>query len=133
MVEAIEELTIQEVAAQTGLTVHTLRYYERAGLLSPVTRNGGGHRRYTAGDVGFLVFLARLRSTGMPIHAVRLYAELVRDGDATLDARRRMLEDHRDAVRAHIDELAENLRVLDRKIASYECGSAGPVTDVRCL
>lgn len=128
-----ESLTIQEVAERTGLTAHTLRYYERAGLLSPVTRNEGGHRRYTSADVGFLVFLTRLRSTGMPIHSVRRYAELVREGDSTLDERRRILEGHRNAVRVHIGELEENLRVLDLKIASYECGYAGPVADVRGL
>ena len=133
MVEAPEELTIQRVAEETGLTVHTLRYYERAGLLSPVGRNGGGHRRYTRGDVGFLVFLTRLRSTGMPIHAVRRYAELVREGESTVVARLRMLQDHREAVRLHMDELQGNLASLDRKIALYECGEYGPASAVPCL
>ena len=128
-----EALTIQQVSEDTGLSVHTLRYYERAGLLAPVTRNEGGHRRYSRDDVGFLVFLTRLRTTGMPIHAVRIYSELVRQGDATLDVRRRMLEDHRDAVRRQIADLTGNLDVLDRKIAKYECGMAGPATSVRCL
>lgn len=128
MVETVEELTIQQVAENTGLTVHTLRYYERAGLLPPLARNDGGHRRYTAEEVRFLIFLTRLRSTGMPIHQVRRYAELVREGAHTEGARRRMLEAHRDAVRRHIDELADNLRILDMKIAAYEDvreGSAG--------
>ena len=119
MVETAERLTIQRVAEDTGLTAHTLRYYERAGLLPPVARNGGGHRRYTQDDVRFLVFLTRLRTTGMPIHQVRRYAELVREGPHTEGARRTMLEAHRDAVRRRMDELGENLRSLDAKIASY--------------
>ena len=128
-----ERLTIQQVAEKTGLGVHTLRYYERAGLLSPVTRNEGGHRRYTSEEVDFLVFLTRLRTTGMPIHGVREYAELVRQGESTLDARRRMLEAHRDDIRRRMDELAGNLEILDRKIELYECGMVGPATAVRCL
>ena len=123
MVQTEEELSIQRVAEDTGLTVHTLRYYERAGLLSPVARNGGGHRRYTREDVGFLIFLTRLRTTGMPIHGVRRYAELVREGAHTVDARMALLQAHRDAVRHNIDELAHNLEVLDRKIELYECGA----------
>ncbi len=112
-------LSIQDVAERTGLTVHTLRYYERAGLLPRVNRNDGGHRRYTESDVRFLGFLTRLRSTGMPIHQVRRYAELVREGEATVDARRRMLVAHREAVRRHMDELKDNLRALDLKIELY--------------
>ena len=133
MVQTAEELTIQQVAEDTGLTVHTLRYYERAGLLSPVARNEGGHRRYTREDVGFLVFLNRLRTTGMPIQGVRRYAELVREGAHTVDARRALLEAHRDAVRRHMDELARNLDVLDRKIDLYECGAYNAPMTVRCL
>ena len=116
------ELTIQQVAERTGLTVHTLRYYERAGLLPRVGRNDGGHRRYTEEEVVFLVFLTRLRLTGMPIHQVRRYADLARQGPETSDARQRMLEAHREAVRRHIDVLNDNLRALDYKIGLYEAG-----------
>ena len=126
MEETSEGLTIQQVAEGTGLTVHTLRYYERAGLFPPIARNGGGHRRYTQSDVRFLVFLTRLRTTGMPIHRVRRYAELVREGDATLPARLRILEDHRDAVRLHMAGLVDNLEALEIKIALYADGNVPP-------
>lgn len=132
MVETADTLTIQQVAEGTGLTVHTLRYYERAGLLPPVARNEGGHRRYTAEDVTFLVFLTRLRTTGMPIHQVRRYADLVRKGPDTSGERQRMLEDHRDAVRRHMDELNDNLRALDLKIGLYESGHYGWETSGNC-
>lgn len=120
MVETLEELTIQQVAEGTGLTVHTLRYYERAGLLPPVARNGGGHRRYTPRDVDFLIFLTRLRMTGMPIHQVRRYAELALAGDHTAEERKAMLVSHREAVKRHIDGLHRNLDALDLKIGLYE-------------
>lgn len=126
MVELLAELTIQEVAERTGLTLHTLRYYERAGLLPRVGRNEGGHRRYTESEVSFLVFLTRLRTTGMPIHQVRHYADLVREGEHTVEARRKMLEAHRSAVRSQIDELNDNLSALDMKIEKYARNSSGP-------
>lgn len=75
--ESLRELTIQQVAEDTGISVHTLRYYEKAGLLAPISRSMGGHRRYQERDVQFLLFLARLRSTGMPIYKVKEYADLL--------------------------------------------------------
>ncbi len=117
-----EELTIHQVAEATGLTAHTLRYYERTGLLRPVRRNSGGHRRYQEMDVDGLLFLSRLRSTGMPIHQVREYAELAREGQDTVPKRKAMLESHRDAVLDQIAELKRNLAALDYKIGLYERG-----------
>ena len=71
-----QEWTLREVSEQTGLSTHTLRYYERAGLLAPVARTDGGHRRYSERDIDSLLFLTKLRLTGMPIAGVRRYAEL---------------------------------------------------------
>jgi DNA-binding transcriptional MerR regulator len=116
------ELTIQDVAEATGLTAHTLRYYERAGLLAPIPRNQGGHRRYRELDVDALLFLMRLRMTGMPIHQVRQYAALTREGAHTIDERRALLEAHRESVRQRILELGQNLAALDYKIGLYERG-----------
>ena len=77
------ELSIAEAAEISGLSAHTLRYYERAGVLEPVGRNGSGHRRYRQADLELIRFLTRLRATGMPIREVRRYAELMQAGDAT--------------------------------------------------
>lgn len=74
------ELTIAEVAERTGLTRHTLRYYERDGLMLGVDRAGSGHRRYTEHDLCWIELITRLRATGMPIRDVRRYAELAGDG-----------------------------------------------------
>jgi DNA-binding transcriptional MerR regulator len=73
-----DELTISEVAGRTGLTRHTLRYYERDGLMLGVGRAGSGHRRYSERDLGWIELITKLRATGMPIGEVRRYAELVR-------------------------------------------------------
>lgn len=129
----VEELTIQDVSNATGLSLHTLRYYERAGLLPRVNRNDGGHRRYTTRDVDSLQFLTRLRATGMPIHQVRLYAELVREGEHTIVARQRLLEEHRAAIEARMADLTRNLQVLDYKIGLYRSGWTGAEAADPCL
>lgn len=114
-----EGLTIAEAAARTGLTAHTLRYYERAGLLEPPTREGNGHRRYTEQDLGVLTLLIRLRATGMAIADMRRYHDLVRAGAHTSQARRDLLLEHRGKVEARIAQLHEDLALIDYKIGIY--------------
>jgi DNA-binding transcriptional MerR regulator len=118
-IAAAEQLTISDVAEATGLTNHTLRYYERAGLLLGVGRNGSGHRRYNAQDVDWVVLVTRLRATGMPIRLIRRYAELVRAGEGNEAERLALLEAHRADVVAKIDELQHNLELIDYKIGLY--------------
>jgi DNA-binding transcriptional MerR regulator len=112
-------LTISDAARATGVSAHTLRYYERAGLLDPVDRAASGHRRYAEEDIARIQFLTKLRSTGMPIRQIRQYAELMRHGDDTHEARLALLEAHREAVRSHLDETARNLELIDYKIDYY--------------
>ena len=120
-----DALTISDVAERTGLTNHTLRYYERAGLLNGVGRNGSGHRRYSAADVDWVVLVTRLRATGMPIRKIRRYAELVREGEGNEAERLELLEAHRAEVVAKIDELQHNLELVDYKLSLYRerCGT----------
>lgn len=113
------ELTIQQVAALTGLTEHTLRYYERAGLLDPVGRAASGHRRYTTRDIEWITFLTRLRATGMLIRQMQQYAELARRGPATAQERRLLLEAHRQAVLEHLREQEQHLALIEHKIRIY--------------
>lgn len=114
-----QELSIRDVAAATGLTTHTLRYYERIGLLSRVRRARSGHRRYGPDDVRWIEFLRKMHLTGMPIRGMLEYAALLRRGDSTVTARRELLEAHRAKVTARIAALALNLEVIDRKIQLY--------------
>src|SRR5690606_38983841 len=82
-----EGLTIQQVAEATQLSEHTLRYYERIGLIHPISRADNGHRRYSPDDIGWIDFLTKLRAAGMTIQQMQAYAELQRRGDETLPER----------------------------------------------
>lgn len=113
-----ERLDIASVAERTGVTAHTLRYYERIGLLD-VERDGSGHRSYTAADYGRVVFLNRLRMTGMPVRDLQRYIALAAEGEHTVPERLALLQDHRDQVRAQIAELTFALRTIETKIDVY--------------
>jgi DNA-binding transcriptional MerR regulator len=113
------EMTIAEAAERSGLSAHTLRYYERIGLIHPVDRGTNGHRRYGRDDLEWLDLLIKLRSTGMPIRQMVEYAELVRQGPETAARRRAMLERHRAEISARMAELEDTAAVLDLKIAMY--------------
>ncbi|MFF3210904.1 MerR family transcriptional regulator [Streptomyces sp. NPDC002886] len=111
--------TISEVEARTGLTQHTLRWYERIGLMPHVDRSHSGQRRFTDKDLEWLGFVGKLRTTGMSVADMVRYAELVREGPHTADDRRELLERTRDEVRTRIAELTDALAVLDYKIDTY--------------
>jgi DNA-binding transcriptional MerR regulator len=113
-------LTIGQVAAATGVTAHTLRYYEQAGLLRAIGRTPAGHRLYSPADLDWLQFVMRLKATGMPIQAIHAFAELRAQGESTYDARREMLAEHRGEVLARIEQLQANLAAITDKIAWYE-------------
>ncbi|GAA1580438.1 hypothetical protein GCM10009731_38040 [Streptomyces globosus] len=111
--------TISEVEARTGLSQHTLRWYERIGLMRQVDRSHSGQRRFSDGDLQWLAFVGKLRTTGMSVADMVRYAELVREGEHTVDQRRELLERTRNEVRARISELNDALAVLDFKIDLY--------------
>nr|WP_156994285.1 MerR family transcriptional regulator [Pseudonocardia acaciae] len=107
------------MAARTGLSADTLRYYEREGLIAPPPRTNG-RRRYSERDESWIRLVARLRNTGMPIARLRRYAELARAGEATTGERRELLLGHRQAVAARIAALQDDLKAIDDKIETYE-------------
>ena len=114
-------LSIAEAAEKTGLTAHTLRYYERDGLLlHTVERAPSGHRRYTDDDLRWIEMVTRLRSTGMPIRDVRRYAALVRAGAGNEAERLDLLKAHRERVERQLSEVTGHLRAIDHKIGIYE-------------
>jgi DNA-binding transcriptional MerR regulator len=115
-----DALSISDAAELTGLSAHTLRYYERAGLmLDPVERAPSTHRRYTDAEIRWVTLLAKLRATGMPIRRIREYAELVREGEGTEAERLALLEAHRDAVLEQLDGIRRNLEAIEYKIEIY--------------
>ncbi|MBC7876717.1 MAG: MerR family transcriptional regulator [Anaerolineales bacterium] len=114
-----EKLTIQEAANATGLSAHTLRYYERIGLIHPINREENTRRCYTVDDVGWIDFLLKLRATGMSIKDMQRYAKLQRQGDKTLPQRVEMLKSLRDKVELHINEMNQHLNLIHYKIDYY--------------
>jgi DNA-binding transcriptional MerR regulator len=114
------QLTIQQVAEATGLSVHTLRYYERIGLIHSIHRAQNTHRRYTMDDVGWIEFLNKLRATGMSIQQMQRYAQLQRQGDETLPERVEMLRTLQQEAEARIDELQQHLEVIRYKVGLYQ-------------
>ena len=114
-----DKLTIQEAAEVTGLSAHTLRYYERIGLIHPIERKDNTRRLYTADDLGWIDFLTRLRATGMSIREMQKYAELQRLGDGTLPERLEMLKALRVQVEERILDLNDHLKLVDYKIEIY--------------
>ncbi|WP_051639890.1 MerR family transcriptional regulator [Cellulomonas sp. URHE0023] len=116
-----ERWSIAEAAEATGLTAHTLRYYERDGLLlGSVDRASSGHRQYSDQDLSWIRMVTRLRSTGMSIRDVRMYADLVRAGDGNEAARLELLRAHRDRVREQLRQVAAHLDAIEFKIDLYE-------------
>ncbi len=114
-----EQLNIQQVAEATGLSVHTLRYYERIGLIHPIDRAENTHRRYTMDDVGWVDFLTKLRAIGMSIQQMQQYAELQRLGDDTLPERIDMLCALRKEAEERIKQVQEHLKLIHYKIDYY--------------
>ena len=114
-------LTIAEAAEQTGLTAHTLRYYERDGLLrTAVRRSASGHRAYDEADLTWITLIAKLRATGMPIRDVKQYAALVRAGAGNEGERLALLRAHRERVLRQLDEVRSHLGAIETKIELYE-------------
>jgi DNA-binding transcriptional MerR regulator len=125
-----EGVTIGEAARRTGVSVHTLRYYERAGLVvSPVDRTSGGRRRYRDLDLKWIIICTKLRATGMPIRGMRRYAELVAAGPGNEAERLALLEAHRAEVLAKLAEIQENLKTIDHKIDVYRGSLAAGEAD----
>jgi len=115
------ELSIGQVAEQVGLSVHTLRFYEREGILvHPVNRSSTGHRMYRESDVEWLRICVNLRASGMPLPGIRRYGELVRQGRGTEVARLDLLRQHRERVKERMAELQACLDTIDFKVNYYE-------------
>src|ERR1017187_1596401 len=111
--------TIRSMAERCGMTTHTLRYYERVGLIQPVGRAHNGHRRYSEADEAWINFLHCMRATNMPIREMQRYAELREIGDSTSLDPRNTLEDNRAAIAAQIGELQDAPALLTHKIENW--------------
>jgi len=122
-------MKIGELAAKTDISVHTIRYYEKIGLLPRADRDQSRHRDYDVSILDWLRFISRLKTTGMPIRQMLRYAALRDRGAVTVGERQRLLEEHRAFVAANIAQLQTSLIVLDNKIAGYAGATEGNETD----
>jgi DNA-binding transcriptional MerR regulator len=124
------QLTIGQAAEHTGLSVHALRFYERTGLLlAPVQRGSDGHRVYSEQDLEWLELCVKLRSSGMPLTAIRRYAELVRAGSGNEKERLTLLRQHEERVTAQMAALNACLEVIALKVKLYQESLATGTTD----
>ena len=119
--------SIREVSRKTGLSVHTLRYYEKEGLLSGVQRTSGGFRQYTEADLETLSLICCLKNTGMSLQEITRFVSLTRAGNATLRERVELLKHHRENVLAriaemqtHLDKVTRKLNFFSEKLQDYE-------------
>ena len=114
-----KQLTPAQMAERTGVSIDTLRYYEREGLLESVQRNASGHRRYSTDDVMWVEVLRCLRATGMTMEQLRSYCDLGAQGDHTQPERLELLLQHRKIVLQQIEEMQQSLVLVDHKINFY--------------
>ena len=113
-------LTPAEMAQKTGVSVETLHYYEREGLIQNVSRNVSGHRRYSGEDLHWIEVLRCLRETGMTMQQLRTYCQLGEQGDHTRIERLELLHSHRQKVIQSIESMHKSLALVDHKIQFYK-------------
>jgi MerR family transcriptional regulator, aldehyde-responsive regulator len=113
-------MKIAEVSEKYGLSVDTLRYYERVGLIPPVHRNDGGIRDYNELDLRRVDFIKCMRGAGLPVEVLIEYMRLVQQGDKTIEGRKEILKEQRDLVATRMEEMQKTLDLLNHKIDVYE-------------
>ncbi|KOO47536.1 MerR family transcriptional regulator [Priestia koreensis] len=111
--------SIQQLAAITEMSSHTLRYYEKIGLIQHVQRDQNGYRQYSEFDLAWVQFLLRLRATGMSMIKMKEFSDLRYQGDTTISLRRELLEKHYQDTLMNMRELQINLKKMEEKIAHY--------------
>ena len=120
---------ISEVEHMLGMPVTTIRYYDREGLLPNVKRGEGGQREFSDADVKLLQVIECLKRTNMPIKDIRRFSHLLSEGDQTLEERRQMFYERREAVRSQIADLQAAAELIDRKCAYYDEAVAAGTED----
>jgi len=111
--------SIQDVSKKTGLSAHTLRYYEKEGLLSPVKRTQGGIRQYRDEDLEALGMICCLKNTGMSLQEISRFIQLARQGDQTLKERVELLREHRESVIQRMNEMQKYMDKVTWKLNFY--------------
>ncbi|WP_059049828.1 MerR family transcriptional regulator [Paenibacillus senegalimassiliensis] len=118
--------TIHEVAEACNITAHTIRYYDKEGLLPFINRNSTGNRTFSENDLEVIKLICCLKNSGMPVKNIKEYMDLVMQGPDTASARRELLQNHRKAIQREIEDSKKNLNLVDLKIAFYDSYLAAP-------
>ena len=113
-------MTISEMSKRSGFSIHTLRYYEKEGLLTNIARNASGRRVYSETDVIWLTWIQRLKSTGMRLEDIKRFADLRSLGDLSIPDRKNMLVEHSKKLKADIQRLQDELNLVEYKVAAYQ-------------
>ncbi len=113
-------MNVQQFARCTGISPHTVRYYEKLGLLPGIGRSASGHRIFCPQDITWMGFILRLKSTGMPLQDIQAYAVLRAAGDSTLEQRQQMLQHHATQLQQHLQAQQHCLTLLQDKIVWYQ-------------
>ncbi|MDE6665938.1 MAG: MerR family transcriptional regulator [Ruminococcus sp.] len=113
-------MTIKEVSEKYDISQDTLRYYERVGMIPPVTRTAGGIRDYQEEDIRWVELAKCMRSAGLPVETMIEYVKLTQEGDTTIPARLQLLTDQKDLLLEQKSKIDETLERLNYKISRYE-------------
>ncbi|MCM2583042.1 MULTISPECIES: MerR family transcriptional regulator [Bacillus] len=111
---------IKEISEKTGITPHTLRFYEREGILPCVKRDSSGNRLYDEESMEWLNFILALRATGMPLAEIKKYVDLYREGENTLTMRKQMMLTHKEKVEKELSKTIKYLEQINYKLALYD-------------
>lgn len=123
--------SIKDVSKISGLSIFTIRFYDKEGLLPFVLKNSSGIRVFTESDVNLIQMICCLKNTGMQIKDIKKYIDLCMEGAGTIDPRKKMLLEHRKEILAHIDSLNENLKLIDSKIEGYDSRNAAQIVNAQ--
>lgn len=113
-------MNIKKVSELTGITADTIRYYERIGLIPPVTRNKSGIRDFSQHEIDVLEFVRYFKNAGMSVESLIDYIDLLDKGDVSIPARLSILQDEKERLEERIEQLQKALDRLDYKIENYE-------------
>ena len=113
-------MQISEVAKEFGLTTDTLRYYEREGLIGPISKGENGIRNYTEEDIKRIQFVKCMRAAGLEISFLKRYLQLFEGGDKTVKERREILVEQRKILKEKLDAMQEAYNRLNYKIDLYD-------------
>lgn len=123
--------TIKDVSKISGLSIFTIRFYDKVGLLPFVLKNNSGIRVFTESDINLIQMICCLKNTGMKIKDIKKYIDMCMEGTDTMDSRKKMLLEHRKEILANIDALNDNLKLIDSKIESYDSRNAAQIVNAQ--